>query len=59
MEKALIYINQGLLSVSKDMEDDFITIDLYDAKATLEEIIGNNINEDIMHEIFSKFCIGK
>ena len=34
-------------------------IDLYDAKATLEEIIGNNINEDIMHEIFSKFCIGK
>ena len=59
LEKALIYINQGLLSVSKDMEDDFITIDLYDAKATLEEIIGNNINEDIMHEIFSKFCIGK
>lgn len=59
LEKALIYINQGLLSVNNDMEDDFITIDLYDAKATLEEIIGNNINEDIMHEIFSKFCIGK
>lgn len=59
LEKAFIFINQALNSVINEMEDDFITIDLYDAKSTLEEIIGNNVNEDIMHEIFSKFCIGK
>ncbi len=59
LEKALLYINQSLESVLNGMEDDFITIDLYDAKRSLEEILGDNINEDVMDQIFSKFCIGK
>ena len=59
LEKSLIFINQSLESVKKNMEDDFVTIDLYDAKSSIEEIIGTNINEDIMEQIFSKFCIGK
>ena len=59
LEKSLIFINQSLESVIKNMEDDFVTIDLYDAKSSIEEIIGTNINEDIMEQIFSKFCIGK
>lgn len=57
--KALLYIKQATESINNGMEDDFITIDLYDAKSSIEEILGNNINEDIMEEIFSKFCIGK
>lgn len=59
LEKAKIYINQSLESVLNGMEDDFVTIDLYDAKRAIEEILGDNISEDIMDQIFSKFCIGK
>lgn len=59
LEKALIYIEQSLESVINGMEDDFITIDLYDAKSSLEEILGEDVNEDVMEQIFSKFCIGK
>ena len=59
LEKALLYISQSLESVLNGMEDDFVTIDLYDAKRAVEEILGDNINEDVMDQIFSKFCIGK
>ena len=59
LEKALQFIKQALNSVRDEMEDDFVTIDLYDARNSLFEIVGKNVNEDLMDQIFSKFCIGK
>lgn len=59
LEKTLLFLKQALHSLAVGMEDDFITIDLYDAKLALEETSGKNISEDIMEAVFSKFCIGK
>ena len=41
------------------MEEDFYSIDLMDAYASLGKIIGEEIEDDLATEIFSKFCLGK
>ena len=38
---------------------DCITIDVKNAAEYLGQITGESISEDVMHEIFSRFCIGK
>lgn len=38
---------------------DLISIDIKGALLKLEEITGENINEDVLNNIFEKFCIGK
>ena len=59
LEQSLFFISQALHSSIDDMQDDFITIDLYDAKKSLEEMVGIQVSSDILDQIFSKFCIGK
>jgi len=46
-------------SVDNDMEEDFYSIDLMDAYSSLGKIIGEEIEDDLATEIFSKFCLGK
>jgi tRNA modification GTPase len=46
-------------SIEDDMPEDFYTIDLMSAYASLGLIIGEEIGEDLIHTIFSKFCVGK
>ncbi|MFH1452529.1 MAG: tRNA uridine-5-carboxymethylaminomethyl(34) synthesis GTPase MnmE [Armatimonadota bacterium] len=46
-------------SISKNMDIDFIAIDLRGAWSKLGEIIGETIEADIANKIFSEFCIGK
>ena len=41
------------------MPEDFLTIDLMDAYESLGKIIGEAVEEDLVNEIFSKFCTGK
>lgn len=54
---------QGLTLVKKSLEDnmpeDFLSIDLMSAYASLGYIIGEEVGEDLVNEIFSKFCMGK
>ncbi len=49
--------------VKKSMEDqmpeDFYSIDLMNAYEELGKIIGESVEDDLVNEIFSKFCMGK
>ena len=46
-------------SIEDDMPEDFYSIDLMSAYASLGMIIGEEVGEDLVNEIFSKFCMGK
>ena len=46
-------------SIINQMPEDFFTIDLMDAYESLGSITGETIGEDLVNEIFSKFCMGK
>ena len=53
---SLMRVNE---SIENDMPEDFYSIDLLDAYESLGSITGDTIGEDIVNEIFSKFCMGK
>ncbi len=46
-------------SLENDMPEDFYSIDLMNAYASLGRIIGEEVGDDLVNEIFSKFCMGK
>lgn len=46
-------------SVENEMPEDFYSIDLMSAYASLGYVIGEEVGEDLVNEIFSKFCMGK
>ncbi len=46
-------------SVADRMPEDFYTIDMMNAYEKLGLIIGESVEEDLVNEIFSKFCTGK
>ncbi len=52
-------LKQVKRSLLDDMPEDFYSIDLMSAYSSLGFIIGEEIGEDLMNEIFSKFCMGK
>ena len=52
-------INQVKRSLKDNMPEDFYSIDLMNAYAALGRIIGEEVEDDLVNEIFSKFCMGK
>lgn len=46
-------------SIQNNMPEDFYSIDLMSAYAFLGAIIGEEVGENLINEIFSKFCMGK
>ena len=62
-KKALEDAYQSLImvenSIAMDMPEDFFSIDLMNCYESLGSIIGESVGEDLVNEIFSKFCTGK
>ncbi len=46
-------------SIDAGMSEDFYSVDLMNAYAALGRIIGEEVGDDLVNEIFEKFCIGK
>lgn len=57
--KAKKDINEALKGIENNLEEDFLVIDLKNAYSNLGEIIGKSINDNIINEIFERFCLGK
>ena len=59
LEEADKSLNLVENSIQMGMPEDFFTIDLMSAYESLGAIIGESVGEDLVNEIFSKFCTGK
>lgn len=59
LESALGSLNMVVESIENGMPEDFLTIDLMDAYEQLGSIIGEAVEDDLVNEIFTKFCMGK
>ena len=53
------HLRAALETIGRGLSADFISIDLRSAWEKLGEITGETVGEDIIDEIFSRFCIGK
>ncbi len=52
-------LNKVLQSIDMGLPEDFFTVDLMDAYTSLGRIIGRDVGEDLVDEIFGQFCMGK
>ena len=52
-------LSEAIVSLNQKYSGEFIAVDLRSAVDFLGEIIGEVTSEDVLNNIFSKFCIGK
>ncbi len=57
--KAVESLNKSFETIENDMPIDIIVVYIKDILECLGEITGEAVTEDIIKEIFSKFCLGK
>lgn len=59
IEYSLKNINEAINAVENNLPIDIISISIKQTLEDLGKITGENVSEDIINEIFSKFCLGK
>ncbi len=59
ISKAIENVRKAIEALNMNMPIDIITIYIKDILEDLGEITGEVVTEDIINEIFSKFCLGK
>ena len=59
LQEAYDSLNLVIRSIEDQMPEDFYSIDLMNAYEELGKIIGEALEDDLVDEIFSKFCMGK
>lgn len=59
LEAALGSLSMVMEGIDNGVPEDLLTIDLMDAYGRLGTILGESVEEDLIDEIFGKFCTGK
>jgi len=59
LEEGAASIRLVLQSIAEGLPEDFYSIDLMNAYEWLGTIIGEAVEDDLVNEIFGKFCMGK
>ncbi|MGN1182909.1 MAG: tRNA uridine-5-carboxymethylaminomethyl(34) synthesis GTPase MnmE, partial [Faecalibacillus sp.] len=59
LEKASQSLRQAINAMELNVPADLIVEDLYDSWSYLKEILGEQAKEDLLDELFKRFCIGK
>jgi tRNA modification GTPase len=59
IEKSLDKLEKSIETLSNELGIEFAAFDLKEASQALEEIIGAITTDDLLHNIFDNFCIGK
>jgi len=59
LQKALESIDRALEANKTGMPLDMMSIDIRDAADFIGEITGESVSDEVIHEIFSRFCVGK
>ena len=59
LEKAAVSLQSAIDAMKMSIPSDLIVEDLYDSWSCLKEILGEQAKEDLLDELFKRFCIGK
>lgn len=59
LQRASQSLNQAIDAMTMYVPTDLIVTDLYDCWNNLKEILGEKAKEDLLDELFKRFCIGK
>ena len=59
LRQAVKHLREAQKTVLMNIGIDFVSIDLRGALECLSELTGEAVSEDVINEIFSKFCVGK
>ena len=59
LKESLSIIINCIKNINKDIPIDMIEIELKDCWSKLGEITGDTYNDELIDEIFSRFCLGK
>ena len=59
IDQALLNLNKSIESINNNMPIDICAINIKEILEILGKITGESVSEDIIKEIFSKFCLGK
>ena len=59
IRKSINALKQAEQGLEIEMPIDVVAVSLKEALEDLSEITGENVTEDIINNIFSRFCLGK
>lgn len=59
IDKAILSIDDAIRSYENKMPLDLMSIDIVNAADFLGQITGESVKDDVINEIFSRFCLGK